>query len=89
MCFEVIKRDSLNSSHPISNQAETPTQIQEMFDDVSYKKVVNAVGSGRWAFKGNRRPVTSADYVVAPTLLPPALLLVLFAVHFSDILHVL
>ncbi|XP_032332293.1 endoplasmic reticulum aminopeptidase 2 isoform X2 [Camelus ferus] len=37
-CFEVIKKDSLNSSHPISNQAETPTQIQEMFDAVSYKK---------------------------------------------------
>ncbi|XP_061008048.1 endoplasmic reticulum aminopeptidase 2 [Dama dama] len=37
-CFEVIKRDSLNSSHPISNQAKTPTQIQEMFDAVSYNK---------------------------------------------------
>ncbi|XP_070425720.1 endoplasmic reticulum aminopeptidase 2 [Equus przewalskii] len=38
LCFEVIKRDSLNSSRPISNQAETPTQIKEMFDTVSYKK---------------------------------------------------
>ncbi|XP_054434263.1 endoplasmic reticulum aminopeptidase 2 [Pteronotus mesoamericanus] len=38
VCFEVIKRDSLNSSHPISNQAETPTQIQEMFDMISYNK---------------------------------------------------
>ncbi|XP_014652496.1 PREDICTED: endoplasmic reticulum aminopeptidase 2 [Ceratotherium simum simum] len=38
VCFEVIKRDSLNSSRPISNQAETPTQIQEMFDAVSYNK---------------------------------------------------
>uniref|UniRef100_A0A8C0Z0K2 Aminopeptidase n=1 Tax=Canis lupus familiaris TaxID=9615 RepID=A0A8C0Z0K2_CANLF len=37
-CFAVIKKDSLNSSHPISNQAETPTQIQEMFDAVSYNK---------------------------------------------------
>uniref|UniRef100_A0A8C4MU83 Aminopeptidase n=1 Tax=Equus asinus TaxID=9793 RepID=A0A8C4MU83_EQUAS len=38
LCFEVIKRDSLNSSRPISNQAETPTQIREMFDTVSYNK---------------------------------------------------
>ncbi|XP_023443842.1 endoplasmic reticulum aminopeptidase 2 [Dasypus novemcinctus] len=37
-CFEVIAQDSLNSSHPISNPAETPTQIQEMFDAVSYEK---------------------------------------------------
>lgn len=43
MCFEVIKRDSLNSSHPLSNQAETSTHIKEMFDAVSYKKIVNAV----------------------------------------------
>lgn len=38
VCFEVIKRDSLKSTRPISNQAETPTQIQEMFDVVSYNK---------------------------------------------------
>ncbi|KAM5257660.1 endoplasmic reticulum aminopeptidase 2 isoform 1-T2 [Hipposideros larvatus] len=38
VCFEVIKRDSLNSSHPISNQAKTVTQIHEMFDAVSYNK---------------------------------------------------
>lgn len=38
VCFEAIKRDSLNSSRPISNQAKTPTQIQEMFDTVSYNK---------------------------------------------------
>uniref|UniRef100_A0A8D0T7M8 Aminopeptidase n=1 Tax=Sus scrofa TaxID=9823 RepID=A0A8D0T7M8_PIG len=37
-CFEVIKSDSLNSSRPVSKQAETPTQIQEMFDAISYKK---------------------------------------------------
>lgn len=43
VCFAVIKKDSLNSSRPISNQAETPTQIEEMFDAVSYNKVVNAV----------------------------------------------
>ena len=44
VCFEVIKKDSLNSSRPISNQAETPTQIQEMFDMVSYNKVGDAAG---------------------------------------------
>ncbi|XP_008053236.1 endoplasmic reticulum aminopeptidase 2 [Carlito syrichta] len=38
VCFEVITRDSLNSSRPISKPAETPTQIQEMFDAVSYNK---------------------------------------------------
>ncbi|KAM7147545.1 endoplasmic reticulum aminopeptidase 2 isoform 1-T2 [Molossus nigricans] len=38
VCFEVIKKDSLNSSRPISNQAKTPTQIQEMFDTISYNK---------------------------------------------------
>ncbi|KAI5946630.1 Endoplasmic reticulum aminopeptidase 2 [Manis javanica] len=38
LCFEVIQKDALSSSRPISNQAETPTQIQEMFDAVSYNK---------------------------------------------------
>lgn len=60
VCFEVIQRDSLNSSRPISNQAKTPTQIQEMFDTISYNKVVNAVGSGSPAFRTLRRPVKSA-----------------------------
>uniref|UniRef100_A0A7M4EC01 Aminopeptidase n=1 Tax=Crocodylus porosus TaxID=8502 RepID=A0A7M4EC01_CROPO len=36
--FGAIARDSLNSSHPISNPAETPIQINEMFDTVSYDK---------------------------------------------------
>lgn len=40
VCFGAIARDSLNSSHPISNPAETPTQIKEMFDTVSYDKVL-------------------------------------------------
>uniref|UniRef100_A0A671X372 Aminopeptidase n=1 Tax=Sparus aurata TaxID=8175 RepID=A0A671X372_SPAAU len=30
--------DSLSSSHPVSTHVENPTQIQEMFDDVSYDK---------------------------------------------------
>uniref|UniRef100_K7FTH5 Aminopeptidase n=1 Tax=Pelodiscus sinensis TaxID=13735 RepID=K7FTH5_PELSI len=38
VCFGAIARDSLHSSHPISNPAETPIQIKEMFDTVSYDK---------------------------------------------------
>lgn len=38
-CFEAMEVDSLSSSHPISTPVENPTQIQEMFDDVSYDKV--------------------------------------------------
>lgn len=37
-CFEAMEVDSLNSSHPVSTPVENPTQIQEMFDDVSYDK---------------------------------------------------
>ncbi|XP_052448067.1 endoplasmic reticulum aminopeptidase 2-like [Carassius gibelio] len=37
-CFGAIGRDSLNSSRPISSLAENPTQIEEMFDTVSYDK---------------------------------------------------
>lgn len=37
-CFEAMEVDSLTSSHPVSTHVETPTQIQEMFDDVSYDK---------------------------------------------------
>lgn len=37
-CFEAMEVDSLSSSHPVSTPVESPTQIQEMFDDVSYDK---------------------------------------------------
>ncbi|KAM4616809.1 leucyl-cystinyl aminopeptidase-like [Polymixia lowei] len=37
-CFAAVGRDSLNSSRPISSPAESPTQIKEMFDTVSYNK---------------------------------------------------
>ncbi|XP_067083811.1 LOW QUALITY PROTEIN: endoplasmic reticulum aminopeptidase 2-like [Osmerus mordax] len=37
-CFAAIGRDSLNSSRPISSSAETPSQIKEMFDTMSYDK---------------------------------------------------
>ncbi|XP_043920045.1 endoplasmic reticulum aminopeptidase 2-like [Protopterus annectens] len=38
VCFGAIARDSLVSSRPISNPAETLSQIEEMFDTVSYDK---------------------------------------------------
>lgn len=44
--------DSLSSSHPVSTDVENPTQIQEMFDDVSYDKV---------------RPFLSQDKPYSPT----------------------
>lgn len=40
ICFVAIGRDSLNSSRAISSSAENPTQIKEMFDTVSYDKVI-------------------------------------------------
>ncbi|XP_074495247.1 endoplasmic reticulum aminopeptidase 1-like isoform X2 [Sebastes fasciatus] len=40
ICFKAMEVDSLNSSHPVSvsTPVENPTQIQEMFDGVSYDK---------------------------------------------------
>uniref|UniRef100_A0A8C5BHS8 Aminopeptidase n=1 Tax=Gadus morhua TaxID=8049 RepID=A0A8C5BHS8_GADMO len=37
-CFNAMEVDSLTSSHPVSTPVETPSQIWEMFDDVSYSK---------------------------------------------------
>ncbi|XP_053277343.1 endoplasmic reticulum aminopeptidase 2 [Pleuronectes platessa] len=37
-CFLGIGLDSLNSSRPISSAAENPTEIEQMFDTVSYDK---------------------------------------------------
>uniref|UniRef100_A0A3Q2CW86 Aminopeptidase n=1 Tax=Cyprinodon variegatus TaxID=28743 RepID=A0A3Q2CW86_CYPVA len=37
-CFAAFGLDSLNSSRPISSPAESTTQIEEMFDTVSYDK---------------------------------------------------
>lgn len=31
--------DALNSSHAVSTEVDTPEQVQEMFDSVSYEKV--------------------------------------------------
>ncbi|XP_057688730.1 endoplasmic reticulum aminopeptidase 1b [Corythoichthys intestinalis] len=37
-CYHAMEVDSLSSSHPISTPVENPTEIQEMFDEVSYDK---------------------------------------------------
>ncbi|XP_077378475.1 endoplasmic reticulum aminopeptidase 1b [Festucalex cinctus] len=37
-CYNAMEVDSLASSHPVSTPVENPTEIQEMFDDVSYDK---------------------------------------------------
>lgn len=38
-CFAAFGHDSLNSSRPICSPADTPTQIEQMFDTISYEKV--------------------------------------------------
>ncbi|XP_028851651.1 endoplasmic reticulum aminopeptidase 1-like isoform X2 [Denticeps clupeoides] len=37
-CFMAMEVDCLGSSHPVSTPVENPSQIEEMFDDVSYDK---------------------------------------------------
>ncbi|XP_061528117.1 endoplasmic reticulum aminopeptidase 1b [Phycodurus eques] len=37
-CYNAMEVDGLSSSHPIFNPVENPTEIQEMFDEVSYDK---------------------------------------------------
>ncbi|XP_077571928.1 endoplasmic reticulum aminopeptidase 1-like isoform X1 [Stigmatopora nigra] len=37
-CYHAMEMDSFTSSHPISTPVENPTEIQEMFDEVSYDK---------------------------------------------------
>nr|XP_057925943.1 endoplasmic reticulum aminopeptidase 1b isoform X6 [Doryrhamphus excisus] len=37
-CYNVMEIDSLSLSHPISTSVETLTEIQEMFDELSYDK---------------------------------------------------
>ncbi|XP_051924775.1 endoplasmic reticulum aminopeptidase 1b [Hippocampus zosterae] len=37
-CYTAMEVDSLRSSHPVSTAVENPTEIQEMFDKVSYDK---------------------------------------------------
>lgn len=36
--FRAMDKDALNSSHPVSTEVNTPEQVEEMFDSVSYEK---------------------------------------------------
>lgn len=38
--FRVMDKDALISSHPVSTAVVTPDQVEEMFDSVSYEKVL-------------------------------------------------
>ncbi|XP_062924659.1 endoplasmic reticulum aminopeptidase 2-like isoform X2 [Mobula hypostoma] len=38
LCFDAMGRDATKTSHPISTLADSPTQIKEMFDAISYYK---------------------------------------------------
>lgn len=38
--FKTMKKDSLNSSHPLSSSVRSSEQIEEMFDSLSYFKVL-------------------------------------------------
>ncbi|XP_038145962.1 leucyl-cystinyl aminopeptidase [Cyprinodon tularosa] len=38
MRFRAMDKDALNSSHPVSAEVNTPEQVEEMFDSVSYEK---------------------------------------------------
>lgn len=40
--FKAMAKDSLNSSHPVSVSAQvtTPEQVSEMFDSITYEKVL-------------------------------------------------
>lgn len=42
-CFAAFGYDSMNSSRPICSPAETPTQIEQMFDTISYDKVCKMI----------------------------------------------
>lgn len=37
--FRALDKDALNSSHAVSTEVNTPEQVEEMFDSVSYEKV--------------------------------------------------
>ncbi|KAG7280925.1 hypothetical protein CRUP_009212 [Coryphaenoides rupestris] len=37
--FRALDKDALNSSHAVSTLADTPEQVSEMFDSISYEKV--------------------------------------------------
>ncbi|CAG07852.1 unnamed protein product, partial [Tetraodon nigroviridis] len=68
-CFAAFGYDSLNSSRPICSPAETPTQIEQMFDTISYEKTCSEEDfmraeycySGKQAFRNNYLP--SGDHL--------------------------
>ncbi|XP_065716395.1 leucyl-cystinyl aminopeptidase isoform X3 [Patagioenas fasciata] len=41
LIFKAMKKDSLNSSHPVSSAVQSSEQIEEMFDALSYIKITN------------------------------------------------
>lgn len=43
VCLAAFGYDSMNSSRPICSPAETPTQIAQMFDTISYEKVCKMI----------------------------------------------
>lgn len=43
VCLTAFSYDSMNSSRPICSPAETPTQIEQMFDTISYEKVCKMI----------------------------------------------
>lgn len=50
--YRVMAIDALASSHPLSspaNEVNTPAQISELFDSISYSKVLRQWGAGRWS----------------------------------------
>lgn len=51
MRFRAMGKDSLNSSHPITNQVATAEQVEEMFDSVSYEKVMLGLGLGLYIYE--------------------------------------
>lgn len=81
--YRVMAVDALASSHPLSTPAEeinTPAQISEMFDSISYSKVLpgrraspETAGArgGRWAPAGWGHRVLLAGHSFLSTPLPP------------------
>lgn len=40
--------DGLNETHPIIQAASTPAEINELFDAISYEKVMDLVWEGKY-----------------------------------------
>ena len=37
--FNVMEKDSVETSHPVSTYVEDPREVQQFFDEISYEKV--------------------------------------------------